>query len=1588
VPLNAPGAELLLGYMEKRETARLNRAAGLAPPYVDDPIIQRLRLCNNEREHDRVTIWVRENLREPYADHPDVWFLMTWARTGGNDPKVLGPITPPLPWDRERYLAEMDAHNLRVGVRGYRSWISAEKGEPTHVHLARDLYDPLWAARITVRPKPGDTCQAFFERLLAFDGLGTFLAAQIVADTKFTTLLEGAEDRDSFVAPGPGSRRGLNIVAGRDPEAPWSDATWLEAFRELREEIDPRIEAILGRQLSSQDLQNVCCELSKYHRAQVTGRISRPFHAGEEPLPPKPRKAKSKPEPEAPIVPAPHALPELAATREAGAHVLFFDVETRSAIDLTEVGAHRYAGDPSTTVLCAAFAVDAEPVQLWTPGDAVPPEFIEAAHDPDWAVVAHNAGFERVIMAKILDPRHGFAPIELAKWCCTMAMTLAAALPASLEKVADILELPHRKDKAGAAIMRRMARKLPDQVDDPASLEALFAYCRNDVEVERDLFNALPLLTDAEQALWCFDQLVNERGFCIDRKLLEAAHKIVTEAESAALEEFCSITAISSIHQRDKLLAWLGEHGCPVKDLKKATVSAALRRKELEPGARRALEIRQSLCHAAGAKISTMRAWAVDDRIYGTLKFHGSATGRWSGHGVQPQNIPRSGDNVEEKIATVLAGGDELKEPVATVSEILRATIIAAPGHRLMVGDFSGIESRVLAWIAEEQRKLEMWAAFDRTGDPKLDPYYINGRLCGLSEDKARDVGKTADLACGYQGALQAWRKWDAETDEATVQSYIHTWRAAHPKIKRFWKSIDLAAIRAVRHPGLESKVGRLTLRLEEPFLRLTLPSGRSLSYPFPRLDTNRFGNTCVTFLDNAGGKFVDVKFGQGAYGGLWTENIVQAIARDLLAAAMLRLEAAGIGAVVLHIHDEIIVEAKEGSLEEFRRLIEEVPPWAKGLPIAAKVREGARFCKPDDEAPEAKPDAPEAPPRDELDDPIDDLFNSGRVEPEGSAAAGLEPQSEMPPPEPEPDREDQKANGRDPDEAAYAGNGRAWQNYPRGEERKGKPIATYLYRDHLGKPHTKIEKYRKGNRSTFPQSFWFDGEWRSTKPAGWTRIPYRLPELLARDAAAAVYIPEGEKDAETIAALGLIATTNSEGATPLKATTSKWAPELNRWFHGVGRAYLLADNDVVGRAFAEEKARALAGLVPDVRIVLFPDVPEGEDVTYWLAAGHTKDELVARCEAAPRWQAEELESIRADQVTMRAIDWLWPHRFAVGKIGIVCGLPDQGKGQILCYFAARVTSALEWPNGEGICPRGNVVILSAEEDPGDSLVPRLVAAGADLSRIELLKMVRDHDAKTGEARRRMFSLVTDLEKLRRKIVAVGDVRIVLIDPVSAYLGVGKVDSYRDTDVRAVLGPLKELAEELRVAVVTVMHWNKKTDVTDALLRVSNSMAFVGLPRHAYGVIADSENDRKLFVRAKNNDAAVGDNKTLAFRFATREAGVDPVTGEAIFAPFIVWDQGFVDVSATEALQAASEHKSPGEREKAKVLLLTMLADTKEVPADEIKDAAEAYGIASRTLRRAADDLKVEIKKEAGKAHGKWFWSLPKKDAEAPGVTP
>jgi DNA polymerase len=266
-----------------------------------------------------------------------------------------------------------------------------------------------------------------------------------------------------------------------------------------------------------------------------------------------------------------------------------------------------------------------------------------------------------------------------------------------------------------------------------------------------------------------------------------------------------------------------------------------------------------------------------------------------------------------------------------------------------MVGDFSGIESRITALLAGEQTKLDAWRAFDNSGDPKLEPYYRNGIAFGLPEDKARDVGKTADLACGFQGSVGAWRRMapNDRASDAEIERRISVWRRMHPRTVKLWDNLDKAVVSVTARPKGKYHeplcVGLLAVCRDETFLYITSPSGRKLAYPFPRVGLGRYGQRAMVYKRAKDKNWFD----HSTYGGELTENVVSATARDLLAFAMARLEAARYP-VVLHLHDEIVCEVPDGfgSLDEFKQIITQVPGWAAGLPLAAKVREGPRFCK------------------------------------------------------------------------------------------------------------------------------------------------------------------------------------------------------------------------------------------------------------------------------------------------------------------------------------------------------------------------------------------------------------------------------------------------------------------------------------------------------------------------------------------------------------------------------------------------------------------------------------------------------------------
>jgi DNA polymerase len=364
--------------------------------------------------------------------------------------------------------------------------------------------------------------------------------------------------------------------------------------------------------------------------------------------------------------------------------ILFRDYETRSTLDLREVGAWRYSQHASTGVWCCAYCIDDGEIKLWTLGDPVPIEFTEAAADPDCLVVAFNDNFERLIEQHILAPRYGFPLVPIKRHRCLQAAALSLALPASLHGAAQALGLEHKKDAGGRRVMLQMAKpRKPRKDEDPGVIhwfddeerrQQLYDYCRQDTAVERELAKRIGFLSDSEQAVWELDVAINDRGFYTDGALLDAAHELVTAAETREQAEFRELTGLNSTNQIDAFISWLAERGCDVKDATKTTLKHALRRTGLTPEVRRAIELRRQLAHASANKVESLLAYRSDDgRVRGTLKYHGAAPGRWTGSGPQPQNFKRDTTDADSKIAAVMNGGAGLESPVETVGEIARA---------------------------------------------------------------------------------------------------------------------------------------------------------------------------------------------------------------------------------------------------------------------------------------------------------------------------------------------------------------------------------------------------------------------------------------------------------------------------------------------------------------------------------------------------------------------------------------------------------------------------------------------------------------------------------------------------------------------------------------------------------------------------------------------------------------------------------------------------------------------------------------------------------------------------------------------------
>jgi DNA polymerase bacteriophage-type len=608
--------------------------------------------------------------------------------------------------------------------------------------------------------------------------------------------------------------------------------------------------------------------------------------------------------------------------------------------------------------------------------------------------------------------------------------------------------------------------------DEPERLQALYEYNRIDVDLTVEIVRLLGFIPPQEQKVWELDAAINARGICCDVELLDAALQI---GEQAAVELQEKITAhtdgeITSSAQTARIQKWLGRHDCEVSNIQEETLLGALKRPDLNAEARQLIKLRLNGAHAAANKLATMRHWVGSRSPHQTgVSLSRGHAGPLTSFGVQIQNLKKPTiDDTVAGIAAVRTGNlphmqARYERPLGVVGDITRALIVPAPAHRLFIADLSGIESRGLAWLANEQSKLEIWREFDRSQQAELEPYRLLAREFGFQGDNARNLGKTADLAFQYQGSLGAWRRLapeDDKTPDEDVRRFRNAWVQRHPNIEKFWRTSVRQAVNAIEHPGERFTVARIAFIREGRFLHMELPSGRRIRYPYPRIYADERSKS-FTFRDAGGGRwewYHVLKLGRGVFGGLLAENATQALCRDIFVEAMLRLEAAGYP-VVAHLHDEFVCEVPEGfsNLEEFRSIITTPPAWAPDFPIATKARIADRFIEikePKAVAPSCEeagnlPTCEEPRPvtRAELEE-INVGLSQWGVEPINVGAAATPPWEEPAQAFAPPIPESPEPPIIDEPPSAPSGNGRPGDGYDHSQIPPGEPMVRYIYKD------------------------------------------------------------------------------------------------------------------------------------------------------------------------------------------------------------------------------------------------------------------------------------------------------------------------------------------------------------------------------------------------------------------------------------------------------------------------------------------------------------------------------------------------------------
>jgi DNA polymerase len=656
---------------------------------------------------------------------------------------------------------------------------------------------------------------------------------------------------------------------------------------------------------------------------------------------------------------------------------LHIDLETFSDIDLKECGVFKYVESRNFRILLMAYAYDDEPVQIidLAQGEEIPFQLIsDICSGFKIMKSAYNAQFERTCLTKYFD-----TPMFPDQWECSQVYSYRFGLPPTLGKVAEVLNLDVQKDTAGKTLINyfckpcKPTKKNPNKTrnfpkDAPDKWEMFKSYCKTDVETERTLVKRLDSIglnynKDFEKAIWDLDQRINQNGFQVDPVLVRNAIKCDEELRSRLMKEAIELTGLDNPNSGTQLKKWLEEEEeendeiTKIKSLAKDKIPELVTKLTSERS-KRVIEIRNLLSKSSIKKYYTMNhGMCKDERVRGLFQFYGAnRTGRWAGRLVQVQNLPKNTMPDLEIARDLVRNGEfEMLEILFdnvpnTLSQLIRTAFIAPEKHEFIVTDFSAIEARVLAWVAKEEWRLEVFRTHGKIYEASAAAMFHVPLETIDKKSPLRQKGKVAELALGYQGSVGAMIRMGAlkmGLHEEELLPIVQAWRKANPHIVRFWYDIEFAVKKFLYQNGkfdyaikpmledLDRKPAKklpIGMFLKDEFLFLRLPSGRCLAYFKPKL---------VRVKDRINIQYYgkdDKGFGINlTYGGKLTENIIQAISRDILAKAMLRL-AKEKYKLVAHVHDEVILECLIGqhTLEEANDILRQPIKWAEGLPLNA----------------------------------------------------------------------------------------------------------------------------------------------------------------------------------------------------------------------------------------------------------------------------------------------------------------------------------------------------------------------------------------------------------------------------------------------------------------------------------------------------------------------------------------------------------------------------------------------------------------------------------------------------------------------------